>query len=435
MSAPARLKPVLTGVGLVSPIGVGVDAFVESLKSGRSGVGSLERFAGSAAPQDTGGEVRDFDDSVTKSVMPKKQRKFVKVMCREIELGVASALTAVTHAGVDLDALEKTRFGVEFGANLMFSPPEVLRDAAWSVTDVAGDARAFAFDRWGGEGLKVLEPLWLLKYLPNMPACHIGIAVDARGPNNSLTLGEASGLLALGEATRIMQRGKADVMIAGVTGTRLHPIKSLHAKLWDELAERDGSPATWSRPFDADRNGQVLAEGAGSVVLETPDHAAARGATVLAEVLGCGASCVIDRSGKADRGRALLNAARAALRDAGVSPADVGHVNAEGLGERDADRAEAATIRELFPGGVPVTATKSYFGNCGSGTGMLELAASVLMLREGLIPPTLNCETVDPECGLDVVTGGPRATDADLFLTLNVTRAGQAGAAVVRAVR
>lgn len=431
-SEAARRRVVITGLGIVSPLGIGPDAFWEKLSKGESGIRALGPEA-SAAPGHVGGQVPDFSEDVTKEVMPKKQRKFVRVMCREIELGVVAALTAVEQSKLDLEAIDHERFGVDFGANLMFSPPEVLKDAAWSVTEKTPAGAKFEYDRWGGQGMSVLEPLWLLKYLPNMPACHIGIAVDARGPNNSLTLDDASGNLAIGEASRIIQRDRADVMIAGTTGTKLHPVKTMHAALWKDLAQGEGPPETWSRPFDAGRSGQVVAEGACSLVLETLEHAEKRGATVYGEVLGVGSSCATRPDGTPDYRTAIGNAIRAALRDAGVRPEDVGHVNAHGVGIRENDAAEAAAIGDVFPNGVPVTSLKSYLGNAGAGSGVLELVGSLLSLRHGVIPKTLNYERPDPDCPIDVVRGEHRPTDNKLFVNVNATRAGQASALVVRA--
>ena len=190
-------------------------------------------------------------------------------MCREIQFGVASASLAIENSGLDLEAIDHERFGVDFGANLMFSPPQVLKDPCWLCVD-EGDAEFyFKHEQWGTKGLSNLEPLWLLRYLPNMPACHIGIYADARGPSNSITVNEASGNLAVAEAFHVIMRGLADTMIAGTTGTRIHPVKSMHAALWDILAEHgDDPPETWSRPFDKTRTGEVLAEGACSLILE-----------------------------------------------------------------------------------------------------------------------------------------------------------------------
>ncbi|MEM9703152.1 MAG: beta-ketoacyl synthase N-terminal-like domain-containing protein, partial [Planctomycetota bacterium] len=267
---PARRRVVITGIGVVSPLGIGVEAFLDSLRAKRSGIDVVtDVMDASAAPGNVGGEIPDFDDGVTKSAMPRKQRKFVKVMCREIEFGVVSAMQAVESSGLDLEALDRSRIGVDFGANLMFSPPSVLADAGAACADPilpgSAEPRQFEFHRWGQEGMKVMEPLWLLKYLPNMPACHIGIALDARGPSNSLTMGGASGNAVLSEAARIIERGRADIMIAGTTGTHLHPVRTTNAGLFKELAAGDGPPGTWCKPFDARRIGEVVGEGASTV--------------------------------------------------------------------------------------------------------------------------------------------------------------------------
>lgn len=438
-SRPSAERVVLTGVGILSPLGVGVDAFRTSLAEGKSGVGPITRLEYTASPHNVGGEVAEFDEKYCRKNYPKPHRKSIKVMCREIQMGVASAVLALEDSGLDLDAVDHERFGVDFGANLMFSPPEVLKDACWRCTDEDDD---FHYEQWGkagGEtgttGMDAMEPLWLLRYLPNMPACHIGIFLDARGPNNSLTQDDASLNLALGEACRIIQRGRADVMIAGATGTRLHPVKTIHAALWDQLAESPDPPETWCRPFDKTRTGQVVSEGACSFLLETETHANARGAKILATVEGAGSSCVSDSGGRPDHTRAMVNAMRAALNDAGMKPEDVGCVNAHGLGSPEADRAEAAAIHEVFGGSAeetPVTALKSYFGNSGSASGALELAGSLVSLSSGVIPPTLNYERPDPECRLNVVHGRPLETSNRVVLSVNVTRMGQAAALIVR---
>ncbi|MGH7128349.1 MAG: beta-ketoacyl-[acyl-carrier-protein] synthase family protein [Planctomycetaceae bacterium] len=430
-----RRRVVITGVGLMSPLGIRRQSVQARLLAGESGIGPLTLMQHSAAPRNVGAEVRDFDEREAKMTYLQAQRKSLKVMCREIILGVASANLALEDAGIDLATIDHDRLGVDFGANLMFSPPDVLKDACWNCTD---EERRFHYEQWGDAGFARMEPLWLLKYLPNMPACHIGIAADARGPSNSITLDEASGNLALGEAQRLIERNAADVMIAGTTGTRLHPVKTLHAALWDDLAESDGPPETWCRPFDAARTGQVLGEGACTFILEAADHAERRGANVLAHVLGSGSSCVRDTSGRPGLRKALAGAMRAALRDAGLSPHEIGHVNAHGMGSIASDIEETRAIHDVFgphAAKVPVTGLKSYFGNSGSGCGTLELAGSILALREGVVPKTLNLATPDPQCPLSVVRGEHLPTDNPLVLSINVTRMGQASALVVRVVK
>ena len=441
----SRRRIVITGLGLFTPIGIGVDAVWDSLSNGRSGIGRIDLMTNSAAPRDVGGEVREFTQATARKQYINSQRKSVKIMCREIQLGVASALQAVENSGLDLTLIDPQRFGVDFGANLMSVPPEMLRDASWVCVNEDDPTREFHYERWGNSGVNAdkktgmgtMEPLWLLKYLPNMPGCHIGIAVQACGPNNSLTLEEASGLMSLREAYRILERGSADVMIAGSTGTRLHPVTSIHAKMWDQLADSDDPPETWSRPFDANRMGQVVAEGAGSLILEDESAAQARGANLYGELLGAGATCSIDRDGTANLRAALASSMRAALQDADLQPGDIGHINAHGLGTTDSDREEAAAIHDVFGdlgAKVPVTALKSYTGNSGAGCGIIELAGSLLSLKQGIVLPTLNYLTPDPECPLNVVHGGPLAIENKTVLSINVSRLGQAAAVIAQGV-
>ncbi|HEX4070349.1 MAG TPA: beta-ketoacyl-[acyl-carrier-protein] synthase family protein [Planctomycetaceae bacterium] len=431
--SPRRV--VITGVGIMSPLGIGFDVFAANLLAGKSSIAQLESTPYSGSPHNVGAEIKDFNETTAKNEYLKKQRKSIKVMCREIQFGVASASLAIENSGLDMGAVNHERFGVDFGANLMFSPPEVLRDAAWTCVSPEDSTFSFRYDEWGGKGLRSLEPLWLLRYLPNMPACHIGIYADARGPSNSITLNEASGNLAVAEASHVIQRDLADIMIAGTTGTKIHAVKSMHAALWDLLADHGSDPpATWSRPFEKSRTGEVIAEGACSLILEEESHAKARGATILGRVLGSGSSCAFDRNGHVCVTRALVNAMRAAIRDSGLTPDQVGHINAHGLGTPQMDRDEAQAIHEVFgPAAekIPVTALKSSLGNSGASCGTIELAGSLAGLRAGSVPPTLNYKVPDPECRLNIVCDKPAAVTNRVFLNANVTSMGQASVIIV----
>lgn len=430
MNTESKRRILITGMGILSPIGIGVQAFQDSLMSGKSGVKKSELYSYLAAPDTCVAEVSDFNATTIKKEYLKEQRKSLKVMCREIQLGVASANLAMEDSALDLSAVDSERFGIEFGANLMLSPPEVLVGACMA----ASEGHEFQYQRWGGEGLAKMEPLWLLKYLPNMPACHIGIIIDARGPNNSITHAEASGNLVLGEAQRVIERGWADVMVAGVTGTRVHEVKSIHAKFWDQLADSPAEFEKRSRPFDKERSGQVLGEAACSLLLEEKTHAEQRGAKVWGEVLGTGASCVVKRDGSVDTKTAIANAIRLALKRADVEAGDIGHINAHGLGEQVIDVQEYLAIQDVFgdkASEIPVTALKSYFGNSGSACGIVEASGSLVALKQGVIPATLNYETPDPDCPLNVVCNEPLATDNKLFLKISTTTFGQASASVI----
>jgi 3-oxoacyl-[acyl-carrier-protein] synthase II len=436
-SCDSPRRVVITGVGVVSPLGIGYETFSKNLLEGKSGISRLESVSYSGAPKNVGGEIKDFTDASAKNEYLKKQRKSIKVMCREIQFGVASASMAIENSALDLEAIDHERFGVEFGANLMFSPPDVLKEPAWHCVDEGDTEFRFRLKHWGTEGISNLEPLWLLRYLPNMPACHIGIYADARGPSNSITQNEASGNLAAAEAFYVILRGQADTMVAGTTGTRIHPVKSMHAALWDILAEHgDDPPETWCRPFDKTRKGEVLAEGACSMILEEESHAKARGAKILGRILGAGSSCAFDRNGTNKVTRAIVNAARAALRDAGLTPADIGHVNAHGLGTPWIDVDEALAIHEIFgPAGetVPVTALKSVLANAGASCGTLELAGSLAGLEQGVVPATKNYRVPDPACRLNIVHDKPLPIANRVVLNINVTTCGQAAALVVEA--
>jgi 3-oxoacyl-[acyl-carrier-protein] synthase II len=282
----------------------------------------------------------------------------------------------------------------------------------------------FDATRWDERAISELYPLWMLKYLPNMPACHIAIALDARGPNNTIVLAEASSLLAIAEGARVIERGQADVMIVGGTGSRLHPLSwafrdnaQQHSRCWQQ-------PERASRPFDMKRDGMIYGEGAAALVLESRQHAVARGAKILARVAGFASAFEACSPMQPFAGNAIRSAIVQSLRSANLTPADVGHVNAHGLSTVEHDRAEARAIHETL-GDVPVTAPKSFFGNLGAGTGAVELLASLSALLTGRVPFTLNYEHADPSCPINVVLGRPAEVARRTALVLNQTSMGQ----------
>lgn len=436
MQGTSKRQVVITGIGVISPLGIGIDEFWENLSAGRSGITKVDLINDSALPDHIGGQARGFNDKKARELV--RPRKSIKAMCREIQMGVASAMVALDVAGLGegQTAVAPERLGIDFGANLMLSPPEVLARGALACCD-EGQFQ-FHHDMWGKTGLSMMEPLWLLLFLPNMPACHIGITADARGPSNSLTMAEASGGLAICEAIRILERDSADVMICGTTGTTLHAVQSMHAVMWNKLAPAvDGDPAKASRPFDLNRAGQVVSEGAATLILEDQNHAIARGAKIFGEILGAGSSCVSARQGVGNTRLALKTAMQSALRDAGLQPSDIGHINANAEGDPEVDLQEALAIHDVFGdlgSKVPVTALKSYWGNPGASCGTLELVGSLLAVDHGVVPPTLNYETPDPQCQLNVVHGEPLKITNKIFIKTNVTKAGQATATVVKGV-
>jgi 3-oxoacyl-[acyl-carrier-protein] synthase II len=434
--ASTQRRVVITGMGLISPLGNTKEALWDAFSSGQSGVGPLTALPPGAVPCHAAGEARQFrgeieDFGPLEKEQKKSIRKGLKVMCRECQMGVAAAQLALTDARLAFGQTDPERTGISFGSDYMLSIPE---DFTEGVVQCLDDQGQFHFSRWGGEGLTKMSPLWLLKYLPNMPASHVAIFNDLRGPNNSVTLREASANIAIGEAFQIILRGSADAMLIGATGTRLHSMKIVHALQQEELACGDGDPARISRPFDLHRTGMVPGEGAGAIMLEELATAQARGATIYAEVVSAASSSAADRRLVARRDRAMANVLHAVLQGAEAGPDDVGHLHAHGLSTRTCDMDEAQAIREVFGGRarpLPVTAAKSYFGNLGAGGSMVELIASLLALQHGTLPPILNYETPDPQCPIAVVTD--HATPAGgSFINLNVTPQGQASAVMVR---
>ncbi len=411
---------VVTGWGVVSPIGIGRAAFTESLLAGRSGVGRVTRYDPRALASQIGGEVRGFEPK--QYVRPIKS---LKVMCRDIQLGVAAANLALDDAGLNLAELDSERRGVVIGAELMPCDPGELTSAYRACVDQGH----FDFARWGTAGLSEFYPLWMLKYLPNMPACHVAIAHDCRGPNNTIALWEVSSLLALAEAAEVIRRGKADLMLAGGTCSRMNPTQAVRNGVW-QLSSRNAEPETACRPFDRDRDGMVPGEGAAVFVLERADHATARRAKVQARWLAAASSFGLDRGDGEPHRRAIASGIRSVLARAGLTPADVGHVNAHGLGTSRQDALEASAIHDVL-GEVPVTAPKSFFGNLGAGGGAVELAASLVGLAQGLVPVTLNYQSPDTHCPVSVVHGQPLAARSSVCLALNQNCTGQAVAALV----
>jgi 3-oxoacyl-[acyl-carrier-protein] synthase II len=265
-----------------------------------------------------------------------------------------------------------------------------------------------------------------------MPGCYIARYNNLQGPNNTVTLGDGAANLALHEAADLIRDGDADLMLAGGCGNLLDSCSLLHAVLDVELARRADDPAGILRPFGRDRIGTLPAEGAAAFVLEELQAAQARGATIYGEVLGGGASCVVDH-GVPLRARAMMHAMRSALAAAGLDPSGIGHIQAHGLSSRQVDAEEAQAIRNVFGGDarVSVAAAKGHFGDAGAGAGALELAAGLLALQHGGLFPILNCAYPDPDCGLDLVREMERPA-GDSFLKLSVTPQGQASALVVR---
>ena len=422
-----RPRVVITGLGVVSPVGIGKEAYWRNLLAGRSGIGFLKAFPSEHLPSRLAAEVEDFNP-----LNFLRQKKLLKVMSRDIQLGVSAAALAMQDACLSPGNFDPDRLGVVFGAGRMSSTPQELAEAA----AYCAQDDSFNFDLFGEDCMDQICPLWLLPQLPNMPACHVAIEHDARGPNNTITSREASPLLALSEAVSVIERGAADCMIVGACGSDVHPVDIARLTLFENLSRRD-DPQRACRPFDIDRDGCILGEGAAAFVVENFEVARRRGAEVYAEVLAVAGGC--DGAGRQNgaAGMGLVRSIVAALKKAGLTPREIGHINAHGKSTKRDDLVEARAYHRALGDraeSIPVTALKSYFGTFDAGSGAVELAGSLLALRHGTVPCTLNYETPDPLCRLNVVHHEPLALTNLTALSVNRTAMGQSAAAVVRAV-
>ena len=414
---------VITGVGIVCPLGVGRAAVWDALTAGASGIRVIDDFAQAGWPAPFGGVVEGFN--------PKehvKPRKSLKVMAREIQFAFAAAEMAAEDAGLPDEPTDPERMGVVLAAGLIYCDFDELT----GPYNACIENGQFDFTRWGGEAFREFYPLWMLKYLPNMPACHIGIRRDARGPTNTIAHGDASSLMAVGEAADAIRRGTADVMFAGGASSRL----AIGDLLWrgsQRLAVDVDDVASSCRPFAADRCGMVVGEGSAVFVLESAAHAAHRGARPLARVARV-TNCYQNVISKHDPPRqAIVNALRGALQQADVDAQDLTHVNAHGLATLADDRAEAHAIAEVLGDAArttPVLAAKSYVGNLGAGSGAVELALSLIGHSEGQLVPTHAATEAADDCPIQLASQlQPLAPGP--FVALNHNSTGQAVAAVI----
>jgi 3-oxoacyl-[acyl-carrier-protein] synthase II len=427
MAASSR-RAVISGIGALNALGPNTAAVWNAVLEGQCGIRPITLFDASGLPVRIAAEMAEFD---AKKYIPKEDkeaRKSLRMMARAIELAVAASNLALADGAVDKSKLDRTRFGCEFGSGLIAMELKDVGDAALLCTN--GTPGKVDMKRWGREGLESIEPLWMLKYLPNMLACHVSILHDAQGPNNSITESDVASLLALGEAHRILERDGADLFLVGGAESKVNPLSMVRQCLFEPLSHRNEEPARACRPFDRKRDGLVLGEGGTVMVVEELEHAKKRGARIYAEVIGFGAAFDARKSGSG-----IARAIRAALSQAGITPQDLDHINAHGLGSIDSDAWEARGLHEVFGScspAIPVIALKSAIGNMGAGAGLTELAISILGQYHGRMPSTLNYEEPDPACPVTVQTGAPRPVRSPYALKIGFTQMGQCAAVVVR---
>jgi 3-oxoacyl-[acyl-carrier-protein] synthase II len=390
-------RVVVTGVGVISPIGIGAAAFWENLLAGKVGVRRIQQFDPSGFPCQVAGEIPDYKIG---DYVPKSYRKATKVMARDIELAVIAADDAMKDAGLKTKAYTETpeinsaRFGCNIGAGLINTELDELTAAM----HVAREGNKLDLHKWGRDGMQQLTPLWLLKYLPNMLACHVTIIHQLKGPSNTITCADASSHLAIGEAFRTIQRGKADLAICGGAESKVNPMGMVRHNLLKRLNETSNdAPEQAVRPFDAEAAGMANGEGGGLLILEEYEHAKARGAKIYAELVGFGASQDTYSITEPDpSGHSYGRAIGKALADANLPPNAVDLLIPCGIGIPSHDAAELNGLTQVFGGGlerVAMSPIKTQIGNLAAGSGA-ETAAALFGIRDGKIPPALNTRKV-----------------------------------------
>lgn len=453
-------RVVITGLGTVTGLGVGIGATWDGLEAGRSALRRIGGFDPSGFPCRLAAEVPGFS---ARDFVPKWYRKAVKVMARDAELAVAAAKLAVedaalvTRGTLPEGSAERTtypgsRMGCHIGAGLLAAETDELTSALATAVAAPGEGEpgserrgGFSLRAWGTEGdgarggMNNLQPLWMLKYLPNMLACHVTIIHGAEGPSNTITCAEASGLLSVGESARVVERGDADLCFSGGAESKVNLMGLLRMELAGRLAHTGDADdgARFVRPYDPGASGGLLGEGGGIVVLEAHETASARGARVHAEVLGCGAaqSVAPDPTGLGSAAggssEGLEDAVRAALDDAGLGPDDISAIVPHASGIASMDEMEGEALRRVFGAHIeriPLVVVTPMIGDCMAGGGALQAAVGALCVSRQRLPARVHAGAPVPW----LCAGPAPARDAALSAVLVCTGSlGGQNAAVV----
>jgi len=391
-------RVVVTGLGALTPLGNTTDEFWAGLRDGRSGIGPITKFDATGFPTRIAGEVRDFDP------LKYVDRKDARRLDPYLMYAMAAAIMAVEDSGLDAAKTDPTRFGVMIGSGI--GGITTLLDAHQNMLTKGPDR---------------VSPFFIPMLIINMASGLVSMRFGAKGPNSSVVTACATGNHAIGDAFKIIQRGDADVMLAGGAEAIIVPLTIAGFCSMKAMSTRNEEPEKASRPFDLDRDGFVCGEGAGVVLVEALDHARARDARVYAEVVGYGMTGDAHHMTAPDPdGDGAYRAMRAALADGGLAPEDVGYVNAHGTSTPYNDKFETLAIKRAFGDHarrLAVSSTKSMTGHLLGAAGGIEAIATVLALHHGILPPTINYETPDPDCDLDYVPNHARKQDVEVALS------------------
>jgi 3-oxoacyl-[acyl-carrier-protein] synthase II len=417
-------------LGVVAPNGIGKEAFWSACLRGASAVGPIRSFDAGGHAVKVAAEVPAFDIN---PFLPPALRKAAKIMSRAMRFAVAAAALGIKDSELQLARANPERVGVVMGTGLIPMDVAEIAPILWESCNADGQLEP---TRLGQRGQNALFPLWILKHLPNMVAAHISLALNAQGPNSTITTACAAGTQAVGEAFRLIARDDADIMLAGGADSRIDPLMLLAYTALGALSVANRLPAEVSRPFDGGRDGFVMGEGAGVLVLEELEHARQRGASVYAEVLGLGSSFDAYSITKPEpEARGAVRAIESALREARVDPADVDYINAHGTSTRLNDLMETMAVKRVFGEGaraLPLSSIKSMVGHLIGAAGAVEAVALALTLRHGVLPPTINQTQPDPGCDLDYVPNCARELPVRTAVSTSFGFGGQNAALVMR---
>lgn len=408
-----KKRVVVTGLGCVTPIGIGKDAFWQGLITGKNGIDRITRFDVTEYATQIAGEVKDFD------VNQYIDKKEAKRMDRFTQYAVASAKMAIEDAKLDLTAENRERIGTVVGTGI--GGMETLSDQA-AVLSAKGPGR--------------MSPFFVPMMIANMAAGQVAITFGLQGPTTCVVTACATGTNAIGDAFRQVQHGYADVMVAGGTEAAIIPLAVGGFCAMKAMSTRNAEPHKASRPFDKDRDGFVMGEGAGIVVLESLEHALQRGAHILAEVVGYGANDdAYHITAPAPEGTPQARCMALALADAGLKPEDVDYINAHGTSTPLNDKGETFAIKKVFgehAKKLAISSTKSMTGHLLGAAGGIEMIASVLSINNSIVHPTINLETQDPELDLDYVPHVAREMNVDVALSNNFGFGGHNATIIVK---
>jgi len=429
-------RVVITGFGSINPLGLTSEQMWENLCSGTSGAAKITAFDPEGFGFTFAGQVPDFK---IRDYISKALRKSIKLMSRDIELSVVAAHDAIQKSGLITKAIDDqnvnfdpTRAAINLGAGLISCDVEEIAPAvAACVTD-----GKFDIHKWGSQGLDLVTPLWLLKYLPNMLACHLGIIHDIQGPSNTITCGEASSWLAVSEATGVLSRGAADIALAGGGEAKVNPIVMMRQSLLKRSTCRDDDPAQAMRPFDNQASGSVFGEAAGMLILETLEHARSRGAQIYAEIAGLGESNSInpDLVWLESDGKGLAIAISKALEQASISAGELDLIIPHGTAIPADDKAEANAIQSVLGDAVkdiPIWPIKSMTTNTGAASGAIDMIAAIYAMNNSLIPAAVNFDEPLDNCKLNI-SNKPQQRDIQYALCCGYSFGGQCAAVVFK---